>query len=103
MTDAQAPPLCSRCHQAPRLTRQRWCRTCLTAYKRDRRARLQARGTGADGPTSGQAEEAVTHAPLLPETPLVLCFRCGYSQWREHVPGLWVCGLCGIPPAVHHP
>jgi hypothetical protein len=98
MTDAQASPLCSRCGQAPRLPKQRWCRACLYAYKRDRRARLRA----LEEPTW----EPVIPAPVLAETPvekpLVLCFRCGYSQWREHTPGLWVCGLCGIPPAVYH-
>jgi hypothetical protein len=50
----------------------------------------------------GEAGAPLPPEPALSEKPLVLCFRCGYSQWREHTPGIWVCGLCGIPPAVYH-
>ena len=32
---------CSRCMRGERITGQRWCRACLTAYARERRARLQ--------------------------------------------------------------
>jgi hypothetical protein len=103
MTDA--PPdtrLCSRCHQADRLPHQRWCRACLTAYKRDRRARLRGEVTGADVPTPGQAEEAVTPAPPVVERPWVLCGLCGYADWFEHEPGVWRCRLDGRTPDVHH-
>ena len=89
MTPAVA--LCTRCGQEPRLPRQRWGRHCLTAYKRARAARLRVLVEPVADP--------VTPAPLLAERPLCLCYLCGYSQWREHVPGFWVCGLCGVPPA----
>jgi hypothetical protein len=47
---------------------------------------------------------AETEPSELPpaEKPLCLCYLCGYSQWREHTPGIWVCGLCNVPPPVFH-
>jgi hypothetical protein len=50
-----APLLCTRCHTTPRLPKQRWCRQCLTATQRARRA-AQRGAQAAD--TSG----SVTHA-----------------------------------------
>jgi hypothetical protein len=83
--------LCSKCGDEPRLAGQRWGRRCLTAYKRERQARLRA---GAP-----RRWEPVTPEPLEPvEQPRGLCFRCGYHQWHERAPGEWVCGLCAIPP-----
>jgi hypothetical protein len=92
--DASSQPVCSRCHQAERLLGQRWCRRCLSAYKRAWKARQRA----ASAPTW----EPVPPAPVLPERPLVLCYLCGYAAWFEWTPGDWRCRLCGIPPAVHH-
>jgi hypothetical protein len=34
-------PRCSRCYRAEPLKGQRWCRSCLTAYQRERRARMR--------------------------------------------------------------
>jgi hypothetical protein len=34
--------LCSKCHTEERIPGQRWCRECLTAYQRNRRATLKA-------------------------------------------------------------
>jgi hypothetical protein len=59
-----------------------------------------AQGTHMVTDTAAAAGPPVPPAPHgMGERPLVLCYLCGYSQWREHAPGLWVCGLCGVPPA----
>ena len=34
---------CSRCRTADRLQGQRWCRSCLTAYQRERRTKTMSR------------------------------------------------------------
>src|SRR5262249_47274189 len=91
-TMTQDAAVCIRCGTAPRLPKQRWCRSFLTAYKIVRYWRLRA--------AEADPAEAVTPAPVLAARPLVLCARCGYSQWREHTPGTWVCGLCGVPKTI---
>lgn len=45
---------CTRCRTAPRLPQQRWCRACLTASQRQRRAVRRAQAT---------AVAPVTHLP----------------------------------------
>lgn len=30
---------CTRCHAHPRMAKQRWCRACFTAYRRQQRAK----------------------------------------------------------------
>lgn len=59
-----APRLCTRCQHNSRLPGQRWCRQCLTASQRDRRAAQRA--AQADDATT-----AVTHAALqaMPHVP----------------------------------
>ncbi len=50
-------PLCTHCQGNPRLPGQRWCRQCLTAAQRDRRAAQRA--TQVD-----EAPTPVTHAEI---------------------------------------
>jgi hypothetical protein len=61
---------CSRCAKAERILGQRWCRSCLTAYQRERRA--QGRGTGDAEPQTALTD--VLHnnvsAPAIPPTPV---------------------------------
>jgi hypothetical protein len=40
---------CSRCGERPRLDGQRWCRDCLSAAQRDRRAARRAPGLAVNG------------------------------------------------------
>lgn len=49
--------LCSRCGERPRLARQRWCRACLTAAQRERRAARRA---------EGQSRAALAGAATMP-------------------------------------
>jgi hypothetical protein len=57
-----APRICTRCQDNPRLPKQRWCRECLTAAQRVRRAAQPV--AQAEAPS-----RPVTHAPILQETP----------------------------------
>jgi len=41
-------------------------------------------------------------APPPAAKPIGLCYLCGYAAWRERIPGVWVCGLCNVPPPVVH-
>src|SRR5919198_3252156 len=65
--------LCTRCRLAPRLAGQRWCRQCLTAAQRDRRATQRAAQIDdATVPVTPAAIQAMPHvtqapAPVLPE------------------------------------
>src|SRR5436190_17085692 len=62
---------CSRCAQAPRLSGQRWCRKCLTAAQRERRA---TRRLDAGEPVPDRGEPIpVTQAPAtLPADPITI-------------------------------
>ena len=76
-----ASPLCKRCQNAPRLPGQRWCRACLTAAQRQRRAARRAAQAEASLPghpapspvsppvtqTSAQTLQAVTHPLQAPQ------------------------------------
>jgi hypothetical protein len=80
--------LCTRCRLVPRLTGQRWCRQCLTAAQRDRRAAQRAARseavsmpvtpavlqaipliTQASAPVRPEAEQGLTEALQVPLSP----------------------------------
>jgi hypothetical protein len=59
--------LCTRCQVSPRLPKQRWCRPCLTAAQRARRAAQHtAQSTAVATPVTPTARLAL--APVRPET-----------------------------------
>lgn len=66
-----APPLCTRCQVNPRLPKQRWCRQCLTAAQRQRRAAQQATpAPGASSPVTHAALQAIIQAiPRVTQAP----------------------------------
>jgi hypothetical protein len=61
---------CSRCHKSERIPGQRWCRACLTAYQRERRA--QGRGTGHAEPQTALTDVLRNNvsAPAIPPAPV---------------------------------
>ena len=68
------PPLrCSRCQSAPRLSRQRWCRQCLTNAQRQRRnaARQAAQANDTTAPVIHAAIQAMLHVTQAPATALL--------------------------------
>jgi len=65
--------LCARCHAHRRMPKQRWCRACFTAYRRQQRAKP---------PTTSPDRQATPTGPLL--TP----FWCRqYPFLRIGIPG----------------
>ena len=48
--------LCTRCHAHRRMPKQRWCRACFTAYRRQQRAKP---------PTTSPDRQATPTGPLL--------------------------------------
>jgi len=81
---------CSRCKVQPRLHGQRWCRTCLTAAQRDRRAVERDRRTvqldHRAAPASDQtpAPTGVTQAETVlaggPATAAVVAYRHAVAE-----------------------
>ena len=62
-----SPPLCTRCQVNPRLKKQRWCRQCLTAAQRTRRAAQQTAQSEAVSATVTHAEiQAMPHVTQAP-------------------------------------
>jgi hypothetical protein len=62
--------MCSRCRKSERIPGQRWCRACLTAYQRERRAKSL-------GPDHAEPQSALTDipdndfsAPAIPPAPV---------------------------------
>jgi hypothetical protein len=56
--------LCTQCQQAPRLPKQRWCRSCLTQRQRQRRAaRAVTRAAAAEPPRVTQTPVPLHTAP----------------------------------------
>ena len=53
-TGADAAPLCARCGEHPRVPKQRWCRACRAAWKRDRRR--QTRQASVPAETQGNSQ-----------------------------------------------
>jgi len=89
-------PLCSKCHERPRREGQRWCSQCALQYKLARYHRQRAE----TGPGYEEIVPTVIPAPPPTAKPIALCFRCGYGgAWHERTSGVWVCGLCNVPPA----
>jgi hypothetical protein len=57
--------VCTRCQDNPRMPKQRYCRQCMTATQRDRRAaRRAARAADATAPVTHAAIQAM---PCLPQ------------------------------------
>jgi len=79
-----AQPLCTRCQANPRLPKQRWCRQCLTAAQRERRAaQSAAQADEAPAPVTHarrQAMPAVTQAPV----PVRPAAAQGHTEAHQH-------------------
>jgi hypothetical protein len=58
------PAVCTRCQHAPRLPKQRWCRACLTAAQRQRRAdKHRGQVGGAFAPVTHAAMQEMSYVP----------------------------------------
>jgi len=90
--DLAPAPVCTRCGHAPKLPGQRVCRTCLTGYQRDRRARRRQQTAGVG--EASLAEVVTQPAPMRTERPLALCRYCGPTVWMYAEVDRWLCP-CG--------
>jgi hypothetical protein len=73
------PLLCSRCQNAPRLPRQRWCRQCLTNAQRQRR-RAARQEAPADEATAPVTQPAIQTMPRVPQGAAGASARVTHAQ-----------------------